>query len=132
MCPLSGQADTWTERGVCQQTAGSQQFKVCITSIQSADKQSAEIHWKSFVNAFTFLQDNMTLNTYSELINVVPFCGHPGVGSEAGKAKVFADTALVVLLLENILFVQTYNAFLLWIEKDIISWESWKSYHHQN
>lgn len=55
-----------------------------------------------------------------------------GLAQKLRKAKVFTDIILVVLLLENILFVQTYNAFLLWIKKEIFSWESWKSYHHQN
>ena len=36
-----------------------------------------------------------------------------GLAQKLRKAKVFTDIILVVLLLENILFVQTYNAFLL-------------------
>lgn len=59
---------------------------MCIASIQSAEKQSTELQEKSFINVFTFLEDNMILNTYSELINVVPFCGHPGAGSEATQS----------------------------------------------
>lgn len=63
LCSLSGQPDSWTKEGVFHQTPCSKEFKVCITSILPTENQSKVLYRKSFINAITFLVDNMILKT---------------------------------------------------------------------
>lgn len=97
ICSLSDQADSWTKEGVFHQTPCSKEFKVYITSILPTENQSKVLYRKSFINAITFLADNMTLKIAHDSINVLPFCGYLGVAQKSGKAKLFADSILIVL-----------------------------------